>query len=128
MIWVDKAKKYIWAISARNIDAMAELFADDITFANWGVYVQGKDAAVKANHDHIKLVKETKIEIKNTAYKDKYICIECVLTHAYRFNTVDAFDTANVKPANTSITTSLVYIIEFNDMGKIKSIKTYKLR
>ena len=64
MIWVDKAKKYLWAISARNIDAMAELFADDITFANWGVYVQGKDAAVKANHDHIKLVKETKIEIK----------------------------------------------------------------
>ena len=128
MIWADKAKQFLGAICSKDITIMEGLFADDIKFCSWGCNVQGKDAALKVNRDHIKLVKETKIKIHNTAYKDKYICIECNLSHSYKFNIVDAFDTANVKLANSTISISLVYIIEFNDVGKIKSIKSYKLK
>lgn len=125
---VETAERYIKAIVNKDLEAMEDIFADEIEFFNWNVHAKGKKEALEANRLHICLVKSTKIDILNIIYKEKCVCFETVLAHKYKLNTVDAFDTANVKPSNIEITTSLVFIIEFNNTDKIKSIRTYKLR
>ena len=127
MIWVDKAKRFLIAICAKDLDIMSDLFADDIHFRSWACNVKGKDAAILANKNHLDLVYETKIQIHNTAYKDKYIVIECELTHSYIYNVADVFDSVT-RGEGTVTTTNLVYIIEFNDSGKIKALRSYKLK
>ena len=127
MIWVDKAKRFLTAICVKDLDMMSDLFADDIHFRSWACDVKGKDAAILANKTHLDLVYETKIKIHNTAYKDKYIVIECELTHSYIYNVADVFDSVP-RGEGTVTTTNLVYIIEFNDSGKIKALRSYKLK
>ena len=127
MIWVDKAKRFLIAICAKDLDIMSDLFADDIHFRSWACDVKGKDDAILANKNHLDLVYETKIQIHNTAYKDKYIVIECELTHSYIYNVADVFDSVP-RGEGTVTTTNLVYIIEFNDNGKIKALRSYKLK
>ena len=127
MIWVDKAKRFLIAICAKDLDIMSDLFADDIHFRSWACDVKGKDDAILANKNHLDLVYETKIQIHNTAYKDKYIVIECKLTHSYIYNVADVFDSVT-RGEGTVTTTNLVYIIEFNDSGKIKALRSYKLK
>ena len=127
MIWVDKAKRFLIAICAKDLDIMSDLFADDIHFRSWACDVKGKDDAILANKNHLDLVYETKIQIHNTAYKDKYIVIECELTHSYIYNVADVFDSIP-RQEGTVTTTDLVYIIEFNDSGKIKALRSYKLK
>ena len=127
MIWVDKAKRFLTAICVKDLDMMSDLFADDIHFCSWACDVKGKDAAILANKNHLDLVYETKIKIHNTAYKDKYIVIECELTHSYIYNVADVFDSIPREEGSVT-TTNLVYIIEFNDSGKIKALRSYKLK
>ena len=127
MIWVDKAKRFLTAICVKDLDMMSDLFADDIHFRSWACDVKGKDAAILANKTHLDLVYESKIKIHNTAYKDKYIVIECELTHSYIYNVADVFDSVP-RGEGTVTTTNLVYIIEFNDSGKIKALRSYKLK
>ena len=127
MIWVDKAKRFLIAICAKDLDIMSDLFADDIHFRSWACDVKGKDATILANKNHLDLVYETKIQIHNTAYKDKYIVIECELTHSYIYNVADVFDSIPREEGSVT-TTDLVYIIEFNDSGKIKALRSYKLK
>ena len=127
MIWVDKANRFLSAICAKDLDMMSDLFADDIHFCSWACDVKGKDATILANKNHLDLVYETKIQIHNTAYKDKYIVIECELTHSYIYNVADVFDSVP-RGEGTVTTTNLVYIIEFNDNGKIKALRSYKLK
>ena len=45
----------------------------------------------------------------------------------YIFDIADVFDPTE-RGKGTDVTTNLVYIFKFNDVKKIKSIKTYKLR
>jgi hypothetical protein len=48
------------------------------------------------------------VHIKNTAYKDKYVCLECEVT-------------------STSGKDAMVYIIEFDDWGSLKQFRSYKM-
>ena len=127
MIWVDKAKRFLTAICAKDLDIMSDLFADEVHFRSWACDVKGKDAAILANKTHLDLVYESKIKIHNTAYKDKYIVIECELNHSYIYNVADVFDSIPREEGSVT-TTDLVYIIEFNTSGKIKALRSYKLK
>ena len=127
MIWVDKAKRFLTAICAKDLNVMSDLFADDIHFRSWACDVKGKDAAILANKTHLDLVYETKIKIHNTAYKDKYIVIECDISHSYIYDVADVFDSVT-RGKGTVTTTAIVYIVEFNDSGKIKALRSYKLK
>ena len=127
MIWVDKAKRFLTAICTKDLDIMTDLFADEVHFRSWACDVKGKDAAILANKTHLDLVYESKIKIHNTAYKDKYIVIECELTHSYIYNVADVFDSVP-REEGTVTSTDLVYIIEFNTSGKIKALRSYKLK
>ena len=125
---VETAESYIKAIVNKDLEAMEQIFADEIEFFNWNIHAKGKEEALERNRIHLALVESTKIDILNIINKERCVCFETVLSHKYKFNTDHIFDTANVKPANIEITTSLVFIIEFNNTDKIKSIRTYKLR
>lgn len=49
---------------------------------------------------------DARIRIENTAYKDKYVCLECEV--------VDNSGSRNI-----------VFIVEFNDWGELKQFRSY---
>ena len=51
---------------------------------------------------------DAQISIKNTAYKDKYVCLEGEV--------IDSAGSRNV-----------VFIVEFNDWGKLKQFRSYSM-
>ena len=127
LVYIETATQYLEAIANKDLETMADIFSPDINFYNWNVHAQGKEKAIEANRIHLELVEYTKIDILNITYKDKYVCLETVLSHRYIFDVADVFDSI-IRGKGTSITKSIVYIIEFNDVKKIKSVKTYKLK
>ena len=58
-----------------------------------------------------------KIQIINTAYRNKYVCMECELSYT----------TTNVEKKQTR-TSPIVFILEFDDWGKIKLIRLYRMK
>ena len=77
--------------------------------------------------DALLINKDNVIDIISVTHKEKYVCFETILTHKYIFDIADVFDPTE-RGKGTDVTTNLVYIFKFNDVKKIKSIKTYKLR
>ena len=124
---VETAERYIKAIVNKDLEAMEEIFADDIEFFNWNIHAKGKEEALERNRIHLALVEYTKIDILNVTHKEKYVCFETILTHRYIFDVADVFDSI-IRGKGTTTTTGIVYIFKFNDVKKIKSIKTYKLK
>jgi hypothetical protein len=51
---------------------------------------------------------DARIRIENTAYKDKYVCLECEV--------VDNSGSRNI-----------VFIVEFNDWGELKQFRSYTM-
>ena len=124
---VETAESYIKAIVNKDLEAMEQIFADEIEFFNWNIHAKGKEEALERNRIHLALVEYTKIDILNVTHKEKYVCFETILTHRYIFDVADVFDSI-IRGKGTVTTTKIVFIIELNDLNKIKSIRTYKLR
>ena len=127
LVWIETAAQYLEAIANKDLDTMGDIFAQDINLYNWNVHAKNKEEAIKVNKVHLDLVEYTKINIINVTHKEKYVCFEVILTHRYIFDIADVFDPTE-RGKGTDVTTNLVYIFKFNDVKKIKSIKTYKLR
>ena len=127
LVWIETAAQYLEAIANKDLDTMGDIFAQDINLFNWNVQAKGKKEAIEANRVHLALVEYTKIDILNVTHKEKYVCFETILTHRYTFDVADVFDSI-IRGKGTTTTTGIVYIFKFNDVKKIKSIKTYKLK
>lgn len=127
LVWIEIAAQYLEAIANKDLKTMGDIFAQDINLYNWNVQAKGKEKAIEVNKVHLDLVEYTKIDIINVTHKEKYVCFEAILSHRYIFDIADVFDSV-IRGKGTSVTTNLVYIFKFNDVKKIKSIKTYKLR
>ena len=126
-MWIEIAEKYIKAIVNKDLETMDDIFADDINLYNWNIHAKGKEAAIESNRIHLALVESTKIDIINITHKEKYVCFETILTHKYIFDVADVFDSV-IRGKGTATTTGIMFAIQFNDVKKIKSIKTYKLK
>ena len=124
---IDQAEKYIKAIVNKDLKVMEDIFANDINLYNWHIHAKGKKEAIEANRVHLELVESTKIDIINITHKDKYVCFETILTHKYIYDVADVFDSV-IRGQGTATTTGIMFAIQFNDVKKIKSIKTYKLK
>lgn len=107
MIWVNFAKKYLGAYAAKDIGYLESVYSEDISYSDWGIFIQGKEAVLTINKSFFDSVGEIEIHIQNTTYKDKYISLEYVILYN-----------------NKSIRTSSV--IEINDYGKISSFRAYR--
>ena len=126
-MWIEQSEKYLKAIVNKDLKLMEDIFSDDINLYAWNIHAKGKTKAIEANKIHLDLVESTKIDIVNITHKEKYVCIETVLTHRYKCDVADVFDSV-IRGKGTATTTGIMFTIQFNDVKKIKSIKTYKLK
>lgn len=119
MMWIDTAKKYLSAWVAKDSTAMYNLLSDDICITNWNGVVCGKDNVIEANQQFVNFIDPVKVHIDNTAYHNKYTCLECTITYIPQIN-------VDIHRPNQPIQLHTVYVVEFNDWGKIKAIRIYK--
>ena len=115
MMWVDTAKKYLGAFTSKDTEAMGDLLTDDVEFINSMYNIKGRDAAIEANRKFLDSVENLKVKITNTAYHNKYTSIELTMGYNYM---IGAY--------RKMLMFQMVYIMEFNDWGKIKAIRIYE--
>ena len=100
--------EYFNIFSRKEIDKLEQLFANDIYLRDWEVEAIGISNVIKANQDIFDSAKTLEVEPINI-YKDMNTLIcELIIT----------IDSSEIE--------LVVDIIEFDESGKIKSIKAYK--
>jgi len=115
MMWIDTAKKYLGAFASKDIEAMGNLLTDDVEFINSRYNIKGKDKAIESNIKFLDNIENVKVKITNTAYHNKYTSME--LSMGYN---------CMVGAHRKTIVSHMVYVMEFNDWGKIKAIRIYE--
>jgi hypothetical protein len=114
MIWIEYVKKYLGAFAAKDLEILDEILSDRVQLKDWAIDLVGKEEVLNANRAFFEDSGQLSVHIQNTAYHDKYICVEFVLIIRPKDETQD----------NTVI--NVVDVIEIDDYGKIKSIRAYR--
>ena len=123
---IDKVLQYFKDFSNQNIEALSEMFSEDIHLCDWNIDVQGKENVIK-EIQHIYDVVKT-ITIKPVYFysndKDWFAC-EIVIDGENAEAKQEVDDDGNTQ---MTLTWSLevVDVIHINKEGKITSIKAYK--
>ena len=113
MIWVKFAKKFLAAFASKDLETLAEMYSDNIQSSDWGKKnVTNSTDLLEVNEVVFNAAKQIEISISNTAYHNKYICIEYVMS----------IELYNVEKHDINI----ISVFEINDVGKIQSIRSYK--
>jgi len=101
MIWVSLAKRYLGLLITNDTQKLRELYAEDIVY-QYKRKIVGKEEVLRY-HTHSS---PTSITVRNTAYRDKYVCLETSVKYS-------------------TITRGIVFVIQFNSLGKINSVILY---
>lgn len=107
MIWVQFIKNYLSDFATKNLEKLSEAYDDRVELRDWLISVEGKGAVLDANKELFDSCENISVQILNTVYKDKFVCVEFNLT----------IDNENLH---------VVDIVEISNEGKIKSIRAYK--
>ena len=99
--------KYLDAYASKDLEAVAAMFADDVTLRDWKISVAGKDAAVAETAKNFAAADTIEIDILRTYAADQAIAGELRIT-------VDSDEILYV-----------VDVVSFADDGKIQSIRAY---
>ena len=116
MMWIDTAKKYLAAFCAKDIDTMESLLSKNACTNSWSCNTKNREETLKSHRNFFDFADNITIRIENVAYKNSYTCLEIQMT--YNITT-----SSHTK----SILASLVQIMEFDDFGKIKKIRIYRM-
>ena len=108
MIWVNVAKKYLAAYASKNIELLEEMYASRVELCCWDCHFIGKEEVLAGNRRFFEVADHINIRIQNTCYKHKQIFVE--FTKTWGSNKI----------------LQIVEIIEFDDFGKIKAIRSYR--
>jgi len=118
MRWTDLAKRYLGALASKDLGDIESLLSDNVRMMNWSCNVNGKKETLSAISNVFDFVNNVKIHIENTAYNNKYVCME-----------VRVIYTRDNSSSKSKIVVSyMVYILEFDDWGKIKVIRIYRMK
>ena len=101
------ASQYFEYFSQQNIEALSEMYADDVTLTDWDIDLGGKDRVIEENKNIFNSIPDLKLEVDN---------IDHVGNVVYGQITISAKD----------FRISVIDVIEFNNQSKIKSIRAYK--
>ena len=102
------AKNYFKLFSGQNLDAIAEIFSDDIVLRDWELNVSGKFDVLSANQNIFNSVKSINVIPLKIIADDRIVVaeLEIIIDDKEHINVVD--------------------ILEFDHNDKIKSIRAYK--
>ena len=102
------SKQYFETFSNKDIDALSDMFSDDVSLRDWEIQASGKTAVVAANKNIFSTVETINVRP----------------THIYsENNTVIAELWIAVNDDTNLLVTD---VIEFDDSGKITDIRAYK--
>ena len=118
MRWVDAAKKFLVAIASKEIMSVQPLLQDEVKLTSWSCDVVGKHETMIALQNFFDFVDNIKIQIINTAYRNKYVCMECEMY----------YETTSKNNKIKKVVSPVIYILEFDDWTKIKLIRLYRMK
>ena len=113
MRWTDTAKKFLGSFASKDVTAIEKLLDEDVRLINWSCDVKGIEDTINAIENFFDFVKNIKIHIMNTAYHNKYVCMELEVTYKTSIN--------------KTVVANIAYIMEFTDWGKVKSMRVYNM-
>ena len=117
MRWTDSAKTFLGALASQDMMSIQPLLEDNVKLSSWSCDVSGKHETMIAIQNFFDFVDNIRIQIINTAYHNKYVCMECEMSYT----------TTNVEKPEKKVS-PVVYIIEFDDWGKIKLLRLYRMK
>ena len=98
---------YLQKYAEKDINAMEEIFADDIVLRDWKIRVVGKEAAMSETRKNFEAADSIEIEVLATYENNNTVAAELKIT-------VDQTEELYV-----------VDVISFNADGKIEAIRAY---
>ena len=98
---------YLKKYAEKDMNAMAEMFAEDIVLRDWKIRVSGKDNALEETQKNFSAADSIAIEVLSTYENEKTVAAELKIT-------VDQTEELYV-----------VDVITFDDDSKIASIRAY---
>ena len=106
---IDKVLQYFKDFSNQNIEALAEMFSEDIHLCDWNIDVYGKENVINA-------------------IKDIYNSVDSITIKPVYFysNDKDWFACEILIVIGEDTTLEVVDVIHINGKGLIESIKAYK--
>ena len=119
MIWVNAAKRYLSALICKEIDSVEHMLDDKVELIDCHGRLVGKEKILLHAKRFAETIKSATLKINNTAYRDKYVCLECRMTYEPMFE-------VNKYRNEKYVVMKVAYIIEFNEWGKINSIRSYR--
>ena len=113
MRWTDTAKKFLGAVASKDIETMAYILSEQVRMTCWSCDTIGIDKTIESFENFFDFVSDIRVHIMNTAYHNKYVCVEIEVTY--------------IAANKGKVLSNLVYILEFNDVGKIKLMRIYRM-
>ena len=117
MRWIDTAKIFLGAFASKDVVTIESLLDEDVRLVNWSCDVKGIEDTINAIENFFDFAKNIKIHIMNTAYHNKYVCMELEVTYTTTFT----------ESVNKTVIANIAYIMEFTDWGKVKSMRVYNM-
>jgi len=105
----DKVIKYFQNFSNKDIDALSEMFSEDVRLTDWDIAEAGKEKVVAANQKIFD-------SVESIVVKPLY----------FYYDNEDSFAVEILIVVNETEFLEVVDVIRFNDEGLIDSIKAYK--
>lgn len=104
----DLARIYFRIFSQKNVEALRELFAPNVTLHDWDIKVSGIEEVIQANKNIFDNVNTINVNVLNIADNSNTVFAQLEIT------------------INNSEIINVVDIIEFDTIFKIKKIMAYK--
>lgn len=101
---------YLQSYQEKNLNAVAELFAEQIVLRDWNLRVVGKAAALNETQKNFEAAKSLHIEVLRTYERSNSIAAELIIT------------------VNNSEVLHVIDVLDFDAQGKIVAIRAYRGR
>ena len=118
-MWVETAKKYLGAFCAKDLYTMESLLSDDISMTSWSCNTDNKEETLQSHRNFFDFADNIKVRIQNVAYKNSYTCLELQMSYTVK-------NERSISGLNF-ILSSIVQIMEFDTLGKIITIRVYRM-
>jgi len=103
------AREYFANFEQKNLDALSDMFAEEVTLKDWNIYAEGKESVLTVNENIFDSIEEIKVAVENLYVVGSTVVAELSIC------------------ADTEAVLPVVDIITFNpDTRKIQSIVAYR--
>ena len=104
---IEIIKRYFEAFSNKDVEALRQLFAENVKLRDWAIMAAGRNKVIDANRTIFNSFDRINVEIVSTCTNENIVSCEILIDLDNEYLLVND-------------------VIEFNDEMKIKAIRAYK--